>query len=535
MIEADKRKAIFLLHEEGMSLREIARRLGLSRNTVRAVIAEKGEMAQSIRKDKQQIEESLLRELYQRCEGRIQRVHEILTEEEKIAVSYPTLTRMLRELSISKSTRKRCHQVPDAPGIEMQHDTTLYTIALGEKTHKITASVLYLRYSKRRYLKFYRGFDRFKMKCFMHEALTYWGYAAATCIIDNTNLALLRGTGADAVIVPEMESFACNYGFKWCCHEKGHANRKAGEERSFWTVETNFLPGRSFECLEDLNTQALQWATERLEQRPQGKAGLIPAKAFEHECAYLTKLPAHLPAPYRIGTRDTDQYGYIAFAANYYWVPGTGREEVRVLEYADRIKLYRHRECLAEYPLPADGVKNAKFSPEGLPKPPHGPKNRREPTREEEKRLRAIGREVSAYLDWVLPLKGSGRHRFVRSLLALSRKITSELLCESIARAAKYRIEDIGTIERIVYLYLHQGNGDREFKGLGLPSPIIDEHFTEREAYREGSLTDAPDLSLYQDVYCDETNSTGANQDVDVDSDREEDDDECQGTSPPRS
>ena len=33
------------------------------------------------------------------------------------------------------------------------------------------------------------------MKCFLHEALIRWGYAAGQCIIDNTNLARLRGTG----------------------------------------------------------------------------------------------------------------------------------------------------------------------------------------------------------------------------------------------------------------------------------------------------------------------------------------------------
>jgi len=102
-----------------------------------------------------------------------------------------------------------------------------------------------LKAFKRRYLKFYRCFNRFQMKCFLHEALTYWGYAPRQCIIDNTNLARLRGTGAQAVIVPEMEAFAKQYGFEFCCHEKGHSDRKAGEERSFWTVETNFLTGRS--------------------------------------------------------------------------------------------------------------------------------------------------------------------------------------------------------------------------------------------------------------------------------------------------
>jgi hypothetical protein len=212
------------------------------------------------------------------------------------------------------------------------------------------------------------------MKCFIHEALTFWGYSAAQCIIDNTNLARLRGTGKAAVIVPEMVEFSRRYGFKFLCHELRHPNRKAGEERSFWTVETNFLlPGRTFESLEDLNAQALQWATVRLENRPQGKARLIPAKAFEHERNYLTALTPHLPAPYRVHGRDIDQYGFVAFKSNFYWVPGSDRGEVTVLEYAHRLKIYRDRQLMAEFPLPPDGVSNEKLSPEGLPKPPHQP------------------------------------------------------------------------------------------------------------------------------------------------------------------
>ncbi len=96
-----------------------------------------------------------------------------------------------------------------------------------------------------------------------------------------------------------MEAFAREYGFVFRCHALKHANRKAGEERSFWTVETNFLPGRTFQSLEDLNQQAFQWSTVRMDNKPQGKAGLIPAKAFEHERQYLLELAAHLPAPYR--------------------------------------------------------------------------------------------------------------------------------------------------------------------------------------------------------------------------------------------
>ncbi len=90
--------------------------------------------------------------------------------------------------------------------------------------------------TKIRFLKFYRCFNRFAMKCFFHEALMYFRYLVGVCIIDNTNLARLRGTGKNAVMVPEREEFASRYGFRFVCHEVNHSNRKAGNERSFFTT-----------------------------------------------------------------------------------------------------------------------------------------------------------------------------------------------------------------------------------------------------------------------------------------------------------
>ena len=436
MIETDKRKAVFLLHQEGTQVREIARLLGLSRNTVRAIIRQGGAPPPPHpRADKQPLDEELLRRLYQQCQGRRARMHEKLVEEAGVAVTYSTLTRRLRELGIGAPPKTRCDRVPDEPGAEMQHDTSVYQVELAGRRVKLIASLIYLRYSKRRYLTFYRAFDRFKMKCFLHEALTFWGCAARQCIIDNTNLARLRGSGANALIVPEMEVFAREHGFVFRCHEINHCNRKAGEERSFWTVETNFLPGRTFQSLEDLNEQALAWATVRMDNKPQGKAGLIPAKAFEYERQYLVELPAHLPAPYRLHGRGTDQYGYMTFGVNHYWVPGTKRADVKVLEYGDRLKIYQAGQCLAEYPLPPEDVKNKQFSPPGQPAPLHPAKNRRHRTEAEEKHLRALAPAVHAYLDFALPIKGIQRHEFIRRLLALSRKMSVELLTQSLERA----------------------------------------------------------------------------------------------------
>ena len=161
MIEPDKRKAIYLLHQSGMSVRQIARRLGVSRNTVRKVVSQEGQPPKRTPADPP-VNPELLRSLYEQCRGRAQRVYEKLREEHGATLPYSSLTRWLRQLGISHQPQPRCARVPDEPGAEMQHDTSEYRIALAGQPVKLIASLLYLRYSKRRYLRFYRAFHRFQ-------------------------------------------------------------------------------------------------------------------------------------------------------------------------------------------------------------------------------------------------------------------------------------------------------------------------------------------------------------------------------------
>ena len=193
--------------------------------------------------------------------------------------------------------------------------------------------------------------------------------------------------------------------------------------------------------------------------------------------------------------RGTDQYGYVAFAANYYWVPGSRRDDVKVLQYADRLKIFLRHACLAEYPLPPDGTRGQHFSPPGQPKPRHQPKNRRRDARQEEQRLRAGGTEVAAYLDYALSAPGVQRHRFTRELFALSRKVTHSVFVHTVQRALRYRIVDLATLRRIAWLCVSQAEDV-------LPEAEVDEDFQQRPAYQEGCLTDQPDLSVY-DQLCD--------------------------------
>jgi transposase len=151
MISQDKRKAIYLLHEEGMGIRAIGCRLNVNRGTVRAIIEQKGIMPDSTRKDQIELNPELLQRLYKDCHGFVQRVHEKLSEEEGIEIGYSTLTRKMRELGLGKPKNGRREKVLDIPGDEMQHDTSPYLLKVGEKRIWVQASLLYYRYSKIRY------------------------------------------------------------------------------------------------------------------------------------------------------------------------------------------------------------------------------------------------------------------------------------------------------------------------------------------------------------------------------------------------
>jgi len=291
-------------------------------------------------------------------------------------------------------------------------------------------------------------------------------------------------------MTPEMEQFARKYGFEYQCHEINHSDRKAGNERSFWTVETNFFPGRRFESLEDINRQAREWATVRWANRPISKTGLIPALAFEFEQPYLIRVLKATGPPYLPHSRLIDQYGYIAFDGNYYWIPQISNRKVNILQYSDSIKIYHNRKQLLSYLLPNEGVKNEKFIPKGQPAPLYQPKFRKRPTADEEKQLRAAAKEVDDFLNFALKQKGQTRHRFIRELYSLYKKVALPPFLNAVKRALTYRILDMATIERIIVLQLQDG-------GYHPPTAEIDLSFSNRETYLEGCFSDAADLTIY--------------------------------------
>jgi hypothetical protein len=212
--------------------------------------------------------------------------------------------------------------------------------------------------------------------------------------------------------------------------------------------------------------------------------------AFKFEQPYLVKVLGAITPPYLPHSRLIDQYGYIAFDGNYYWIPQISNREVTILQYSDTIKVYHNRKLLLDYPLPNEGIKNEKFSPKGQPAPLYQPKYRKKSTAHEEEQLRAAGPEVDDYLNLALRQKGQARHRFIRELHSLYKKVALPPFLSAIKRALTYRIYDIATVERIIVLQLL----DQDYP---LPSAEIDHSFSNRQTYIEGCFSDAADLNIY--------------------------------------
>lgn len=492
MIEEQSREVVRRLFEQGKGKREIARFLRMDVKTVRSILAEPTG-AERTRSDKILVDCDLLKQLYHRCDGYAQRVYEVLREEYRIPIGYSTLTRLLQQYGIGRKSPERDERHPDIPGAEMQHDTSVYTVQLGGKPRKLVCSGLYYRYSKMRYVTFGFRFDRFLLKCFFHEALRFYGYAAKVCIVDNSSLVVLYGTGENALFHPEMLGFAKQYGFSWKAHRLGLANRKAGKERNFLTLETNFFPGRRFSDLEDLNRQAFEWATERFAVRPLSRTRLIPRSLFEEEKPFLLKLPPYVEPPYQQHHRSVDGYGYIALGANYYWIPEGVRGTVCVIEYAKNIAIYQANRKLIDYPLPPAELKNQQFSPPDRPVPSRKPHNRRSGCAEEQQKLRRMGEVCSRYLDYLDSPACTVRYKakLVRDLYRLSSKLEPALFLKTIERALHYQIVSIASLERIASQLLRQDLP-------GLPQPPAAEDYEARKSYQAGRFSAEADFSAYQ-------------------------------------
>src|SRR6266550_2494672 len=322
MLSQAQRTAILELSAKGVSKREIARVLKLSRATVRKVLEANSTSVPEIqRAEKAEPYRQQILDLLIPCKGNLVRVHEELLAS-GATMSYPALTAFCRRQGIGQTPIVPSGQYHFEPGEEMQHDTSPHTVEVGGNRYKAQTASAVLCYSRMLFFQINPTFQRFDCKVFLTDALRHAGGAPQRVMIDNTHVVVLRGTGREMLAVPEMEAFAERFGFRFVAHAIGNANRSARVERPFSFIENNFLAGRTFASWDDLNQQARQLC-KATAQAYAGTRGLaqwcdrvnstykkhiraVPRELFAVERQHLKPLPVWIPEVYRLHERMVD-------------------------------------------------------------------------------------------------------------------------------------------------------------------------------------------------------------------------------------
>lgn len=448
MLDETTRATILALQQAGHGKRVIARTLGISRNAVRRVIASNTAAVPIVeRAEKGEAYHDDIVELLASCKGNLVRVHEEL-EATGGRISYPALTAYCRRHGIGHEPPKPAGRYDHQPGQEMQHDTSPHFADIGGRERAVQIAGLALAYSRLAYVQLYPQFTRFECKVFLDDALDYVGGACPICMVDNTSVIVLRGTGKDMVPVPEMVSFGEARGFEFRAHEKGDANRSAVVEGLFDFVQNNFLAGRRFRDFDHANREAVAWC-DKINAAFSRKLHASRRELFAAESHLLVPLPAWRSPVYRIYTRLVDLEAYVNVHTFRYEVPARyiGRQ-LEVRETRNEIQLFEGPRLVATHPRRVDGPKRVR-----LPKSERAEHKQRrdEQLVAEERQLHAELPELAA---WISELRrraprGRGVAR-LRQLRRLLRDYPESPLLEALRDAARYGLHDLDRIETMI-------------------------------------------------------------------------------------
>ena len=465
MLDQSTRTAILKLRQQGHSIRGIARALKVSRGAMREVLRSATEIVPTlVRPEKATPYRDQILELHSRCKGNLVRVHEELIAA-GAQLSYQALTAFCRRQGIGHEPKEPVGEYHFRPGQEMQHDTSPHRAEIGSRLRPIQTASLVCCYSRMLFFQFSPTFTRFDCKVFLTDALQYLQGACSTCLIDNTHVVVLRGTGREMVPVPEMAAFADRYGFRFQAHERGDANRSARVERSFRYIETNFLVGRSFRDWADANQQARQWC-DKVNARFRDDLKASPRELFAVEQPHLKPLPVWVPPVYLLHHRLVDLEGLVSVETNRYSVPDDliGRH-VEVRQTKDQIEIYRGPRLVATHIRVIEPTGRKYRLPEH--RHPRGQGPQRSDSAPEEKLLLERLPEIAEYLQ-ALKKRYPGRATLpLRRLLRLVNDYPRAPLLAALHTATQYGLFDLERVERMIlrklareYFQVNPGRGD---------------------------------------------------------------------------
>lgn len=147
------------------------------------------------------------------------------------------------------------------------------------------------------------------------------GGAPERLVFDNDAAVVAERVAGRARLHPELEALLGALRTRAIVLQPRRPQAKGGVERTIGYLETSFLPLRSFADLDDLQAQADTWLNEVAAQRHLRRLGARVAEAWAVERGFLAALPDPLPATnLRLETR-VGRDAFVRVAGADYSVP----------------------------------------------------------------------------------------------------------------------------------------------------------------------------------------------------------------------
>lgn len=355
---------------------------------------------------------------------------------------------MIRTLKLREPKVQRSGTFDYPPGQEAQHDTSMHRVSIDGKDVKAQCASMVLANSRLLFIQYYPRFTRFEAKIFLSTALDYFNGVPQICIIDNTSVLVAAGSGADAIIAPEMEAFARIYGMRFVAHAIGHANRSALVERNFHYIENNFLPGRKFSNWQELNADARSWCDLTANNTIKRALGMTARQAYQSEKVFLKPLPAVKPPVYQALRRIVDMSGFVTVDTNRYSVPERlCGKNVEVHNAENDVRIFYNHQLVATH-VRLIGRRDAKTVIAG---------HHLAPTRKSDRRpspllrqLTGHSRQLDDYIAKITSRSRAGATRNLLRLLALKRDYPNQAFDSAICRALRYGLFDLNRLENLI-------------------------------------------------------------------------------------
>ncbi len=341
------------MRQDGLSVSEISRKLGVDRKTVRKALS-KDSWPDDHRP--RVLRPSKLDAFKPYIDARLEQaaLSAVRIYEEILPQGYDGRLSILRDYVRGVKDEQRMLAVvrfETMPGEQSQVDWIHMGNGIFDApTRPVYGFAMVLGWSRCRFVTFRYAMDlNTLMRCHI-EAFRYFGGYTRELLYDNLKTVIQRPrTGETAAVVnPAFADFAGYYGFRVGACAPYRAQTKGKVERLARYVKDNFFLGREFTSLDDLNHQARMWC-DRVNSKVHGTTGLVPSQQVEREG--LIPLPATQYDTSRSSIRIVSRDCFISYESSRYEMPYRLAGSAVVVRDDDdgRIRVFRDDELVIEH------------------------------------------------------------------------------------------------------------------------------------------------------------------------------------------